>query len=100
MVKNDVDPVRDPAAENTENTPPTPVTRGGTLAIWIILCTLVGAAVGTLIGSVLPGDFPYGSAIGIGVGVALGAAIGSRRADAKDRELERRSQGSDTPTDL
>lgn len=100
MVEDDLDPVREPAAESMENTPPTPVTRGGTLAIWIFLCTMVCAAVGTLIGQALPGDFQFGGAIGLGVGVALGGAIGSRRADAKDRELERRSQGSDTPDDL
>lgn len=106
MVEHDENQVREPATEDpatadVENTPPpVPVTRGGILAIWIILCTLGGAAVGTLIGMAVPGDFSFAGAIGLGVGVALGVAIGSRRADAKDRELERRSRGSDTPTDL
>ena len=96
MVEDDVDPVREPAAEHTENTPPAPVTRGGILAIWIILGMFFGSAVGILIGQALPGDFAFAWAIGLGIGVALGFAIGSRRADAKDRELERRwAEGRD-----
>lgn len=105
MVEDDLDPVREPAAEDPatadmEYTPPAPVPRGGILALWVILCTLVGAVAGTLIGSAVPGGIPVGGAVGLGMGVALGFAIGSRRADAKDRELERRSRRSGTPADL
>lgn len=88
MVEDDVDPVREPAADDTS---PTPVARGGILAIWVILGMFFGSAVGILLVQALPGGFAFAWAIGLGVGVALGAAIGSRRADAKDREIARRA---------
>ncbi|MGO2362263.1 MAG: hypothetical protein ACTH6N_14185 [Brachybacterium tyrofermentans] len=67
--------------------------RSGILAVWIILGGFLGAVIGQLLGQALPGDFGYATAIGLGAGIALGAAVGSRRADANDREIARRSEG-------
>ncbi|MGP9683021.1 hypothetical protein [Brachybacterium sp. AOP3-A1-3] len=77
----------------------TPVwSRGGILAVWMILGGVLGAVIGQLLGQVLPGDFGYAMAIGLGAGIVLGAAVGSRRADANDRQIARRAEeraGSD-----
>ncbi|ATG50500.1 hypothetical protein CFK38_02400 [Brachybacterium vulturis] len=66
--------------------------RGGILTLWIVLGALFCGAVGHLVGQALPGDFVYGAGIGLGAGVALGSAVGTRRADANDREIARRTE--------
>lgn len=90
---------RERARGGSEQRRTPPWSRGGILTLWIILGALVCGAVGQLLGMALPGEFAYGGAIGFGVGIAVGAAVGTRRADANDRALVRRSQGSDVPTD-